>query len=572
MKKHAQRFKNGFPLFNGLLPIKINGISKEIFAGLTLAVISIPEVMGYTKISGTPIITGIYTILFPMLIFAIWGASRHLVVAADSATAAIMAQALIPLAAVGSAEYLSYACLLAIMVGILLLVCWLLRLGFVSKFLSRTVLVGFLTGVGVQVALGQVGGILGIDAAGSQVVEQAVNVFSNVDKTNLYSIATAAFTIGIILIPQFFEKKVPLLRKIPWALAAIMITSYVSYRLRSAGMGIASVGNIPPGFPHFVFPIISYSKIAQLLTAAVTIAIVIITQSAATSSAYANRYNEAFDENADLLGLGLANVIAGLSGTFVVNGSPTKTEIADSAGGRSQMTNISAAAVVAVVLAFLTGPLNYLPTATLCGLVFCIGLRLIDIRGMKRIYNQKRNEFFIALLTAAIVVVIGAAQGIIFAMIFAMIEHIYRGYKPHNSLMVNIKKGDYTIWTWQPLASKAQAMPGLVVYHFAASIYYANVDCFAEEVSGLAENIPGLKNILIDFSAIADVDFTGGEVISALIKKLSAHNITLCFVRVEQHVMDSLTAYGIIDLIGDENIYPHIEVAMAILTNRKPDQ
>ena len=125
---------------------------------------------------------------------------------------------------------------------------------------------------------------------------------------------------------------------------------------------------------------------------------------------------------------------------------------------------------------------------------------------------------------------------------------------------------------WQPLASKAQAMPGLVVYHFAASIYYANVDCFAEEVSSLAKNILGLKNILIDFSAIADVDFTGGEVITELIKKLAAQNVNLCFVRVEQHVMDLLTAYGIIDLIGTENIYSHIEVAMAFLTNQKLEQ
>jgi len=572
MKKLEQKFKNNFPFFKGLLPIKTNELYKELFAGLTLAVISIPEVMGYTKISGTPIITGIYSLLFPMLIFAVLGASRHLVVAADSATAAIMAQALIPFAAVGSAEYLSYACLLAIMVGVILLVCWLLRLGFISKFLSHTVLVGFLTGVGIQVALGQFGGMLGINTTGSHVVEQAASVFLNINKTNINSIAIATFTVVIILIPQFFEKKAPLLRKIPWALLAIIITSYISYRLCSSGIFISSVGTIPPGFPHFVFPIISYSRITKLVTAAVTIVIVIITQSAATSSAYANRYNEVFDENADMLGLGFANVVAGFSGTFVVNGSPTKTEIADSAGGRSQIANISAIVVVAAVLLFLTDPLKYLPTATLCGLVFCIGLRLINIQGMKQIYNQKRNEFWVALLTAAIVVVIGAAQGIIFAMVFAMIEHIYRGYKPHNSLMVNVKKDDYTIWTWQPLASKAQAMPGLVVYHFAASIYYANVDCFAEEVSSLAKNILGLKNILIDFSAIADVDFTGGEVITELIKKLAAQNVNLCFVRVEQHVMDLLTAYGIIDLIGTENIYSHIEVAMAFLTNQKLEQ
>ena len=252
-----------------------------------------------------------------------------------------------------------------------------------------------------------------------------------------------------------------------------------------------------------------------------------------------------------------------MSGAFVVNGSPTKTEISDSAGGRSQVGNIVAVAFVAVLLLFFTGPLQYMPTPTLCAIVFVIGLRLINFKNMKRIYSLKRSEFTLALLTASVVITVGAAQGIIFAMALALLQHVRRSYKPNNSLMLLQKRGDQTIWTWQPVASQAQTLPGLVVYHFAASLYYANARVFGEEVTALAGNIPGLRCLLLDFSAIADVDFTGGEMITEVCRKLLGKNISVRCARIENHVMQQLTAYGFIDVVKPENIHSHIEAAMA---------
>ena len=208
------------PFLRGLLPLDKKTFPNEVIAGLTLAAIAIPEVMGYTRIAGTPVVTGIYTILFPVIVFALFGASRHLVIGADSATAAILAHAIIPLAAIGSPEYMSYVYLLSIMVGVLLLICRLLRLGFIGKFLSRTVLAGFLTGVGILVTLGQVGGMLGIQASGDGMLAEFCNALPQLPQTNLYAAMIAGVTLAIITVPGLFSKKFAWLKKVPWALVA----------------------------------------------------------------------------------------------------------------------------------------------------------------------------------------------------------------------------------------------------------------------------------------------------------------------------------------------------------------
>ena len=227
MAKGRSKQNRKSPFLRGLLPLDKKAFPSEVIAGLTLAAIAIPEVMGYTRIAGTPVVTGIYTILFPVIIFALFGASRHLVIGADSATAAILAHAIIPLAAIGSPEYLSYVYLLSIMVGVLLLVCRLLRLGFIGKFLSRTVLAGFLTGVGVLVALGQVGGMLGIHATGDGMLAEFGGALTQLPQTNLYAALVAGATLAIIAVPGLLGKKFTWLKKNP---VASCCARYLNYR------------------------------------------------------------------------------------------------------------------------------------------------------------------------------------------------------------------------------------------------------------------------------------------------------------------------------------------------------
>src|SRR6516165_2882171 len=383
------------PILQGLLPIKTTQIPAEVIAGITLAALAIPEVMGYTKISGTPVITGLYTLLIPTTLFALFGSSRHLVVGADSATAAILAAGLVGLAATGSASYVALAGILAFMAAGFLFIARILRLGFMADFLSRTVLIGFLTGVGIQVALGEIAGMLGLKASGHETLEKLWSTVQQINNLNLYALVTAVCVLAVIVGSKRISKK------IPGALIAVVGAIIVSWAI-GLQAHVLVLGAVPSGLPHIVLPDAqwSWNLVQRLVPVAFAMFVVILAQSAATSRAYAARYNERFSENVDLLGLGLANIGAGLSGTFVVNGSPTKTQMVDSAGGRTQLSLLVTAAVVLMVLLFLTAPLAYLPEAVLSAIVFLIGIDLIDLEGMQNIYVQRRSEFWVALITA----------------------------------------------------------------------------------------------------------------------------------------------------------------------------
>ena len=280
--------------------------------------------MGYTKIAGMPVITGLYTILIPLALFALFGSSRHLVVGADSATAAIMAAGLAGLAATGSPEYVAYAGILALMAAALLILARLIKLGFLADFLSRTVLIGFLTGVGIQVAIGQISGMLGIPGGGAGPIQQLITDFQQLPQTNIYTLAVSIGVIATILICKRINKR------IPGGLIAVIGAILISYFFNLSAYGVALLGPVPSGLPTLGFPTgetMNPAIFGQLLGVAISMFIVILAQSAATSRAYATRYNDKFSENVDLVGLGLANIGAGLSGTFVCNGSPTKTQM-----------------------------------------------------------------------------------------------------------------------------------------------------------------------------------------------------------------------------------------------------
>ncbi len=293
-----------FPLFQGVLPIQGSQVPSEVIAGITLAALAIPEVMGYTKIAGTPVITGLYTILIPMALFAIFGSSRHLVVGADSATAAILAAGIVGMASVGSDEYVALAGVLAILVALFLILARLLRLGFLADFLSSTVLVGFLTGVGIQVALGQVSGMLGLKGGGHGTLEKIWNDLQQVEQVNLYALAIAISVLVVIIGSKRISKK------IPGPLIAVIGVTVVSWAMNLDSRGVHVLGAVPSGFPTISIPNVDWSwdLILKLLPIAFAMFVVILAQSAATSRAFASRYNEQFSENTDLVGLSMANI------------------------------------------------------------------------------------------------------------------------------------------------------------------------------------------------------------------------------------------------------------------------
>ena len=546
-KTEARGFR--FPIFQGLLPINGSQVPAEIIAGITLAALAIPEVMGYTKISGTPVITGLYTILIPMALYAIFGSSRHLVVGADSATAAILAAGLVGLASVRSDEYVALAGVLAILVAVFLFLARIARLGFLADFLSSTVLVGFLTGVGIQVAFGQVGGMLGLEVHGHGTLGKILADLQHIGETNFYALAIAVAVLALIV---GLKRVSP---KIPGALIAVIGALVVSWALDLQSRGVHVLGAIPSGLPTIALPQIAWSweLIQRLIPIAFAMFVVILAQSAATSRAFASRYNERFSENTDLVGLGVANLGAGLSGTFVVAGSPTKTQMVDGAGGRTQLTHLTTVLVVLLVLLFLTGPLSYMPEAVLAAIVFLIGLDLIDLEGMKTIYMQARSEFWVALITAAVVVLVGVEQGIILAMVLSLLDHVRRGYRPKNSLIV-AREADG--WRSAPVSSPAQFEPGLMAYRFSHSMYYANAEQLSEQVTELVNSAdPKLEWFCIDAVAIDDVDYSAAAKLRSIHGILKEKGVRLVFAMVSEDVKAQLDRFGVTDLVGEDAFY-----------------
>jgi len=542
-------------MFQGILPIDGSRLPGDIIAGLTLAALAIPETMGYTKIAGVPVILGLYTILIPITLFAIFGSSRHLVVGADSATAAILAAGLTGLAVRGSDEWVALCAVLAFMAAAFMFIARLIRLGFLADFLSRTVLVGFLTGVGVQVAIGQISGMLDLPGVGDGPLEKLAHDLQHLGNTNPYAAAVSFAVLAIIL----GGKKIS--EKIPGGLLAVVGAIVVSWAM-NLGAYMHTLGEVPSGLPTIGLPHVAWSwdLLQKLLPTAFACFVVILAQSAATSRAYAAKYSENSNANADMVGLGLANIGAGLSGTFMVNGSPTKTQMVDSAGGRSQISNITTAIVVLLVLLFLTRPLAFMPTAVLSAVVFLIGLEMIDIRGMCKIFAEARSEFWVALLTALTVVFVGVEQGIILAMALSLLDHVRHGYRGHNAVIV----AD-TVEGWQtvPVTSPAQIQPGLLVYLFSHSAYYANAQQLADEVTKLAsEAQPGLSWLCIDMVAMGDIDFSAAATLRETTALLQKQGIRLVLVHTSSDVRTQLDRYGITATLGADTYFGSIRAVM----------
>src|SRR6266516_3697429 len=482
------------PVMGGLLPVDRSRITTDMLAGITLAAVSIPVALGYAKIAGMPVVTGLYTLLFPMAVFAILGFSRHLVVGADSATAAILGAALAGYAVAGSPQYVRLAGLAALLAGGLLLLARLARLGFLANFLSRTVLVGFLTGVGIQVAARQLPDMLGITVANTSTPARLFDIARALPQAHVADLAVSAGVIAVVLAARAVNPKIPGL------LIAVIGAIVVSQAADLSEHGTAVLGLLPRGLPHLGLPALGWHD----------------------------------------------------AGTFVGNGSPTQTQVADSAGGRSQLVQLTTSAVVVLVLLLLTGPLASLPTAALAAIVFLIAAGLIDVRGMRRILACRRHEFTIALLTAAAVVIFGVEEGIALAVAISIIDHLRHTSHPRSSVLVKSPAGH---WQPAPVLPGARTEEGLVVYRFGTSLYYANASRLLDDVAALAAQGSPLRWMILDGAAIGDVDYTAAAVLTRVIEHLRKRHIRFAVSTVLGPVREQLDRYGIGAALGPGAYY-----------------
>ena len=518
----------------------------DALAGVTLAALGVPEVLGYAKIAGMPLVTGLYTMLLPMAVFAVLGSSRHLVVAADSATAAILAAALAPMAAAGSERYVRLAGLAALLAGAMLVIARLVRLSFLANFLSRTVLVGFLTGVGIQVAAGQLPDMLGVKVTGTGTLTKLADTVRALPHAHWADIAVSAGVIVTVLAIRAVA------RRVPGPLIAVGVAIAVSRLADLPAHGVAVIGAVPRGLPSFALPAMGRADVGALLGASVSMFVVILAQSAATARAYAAKYAEDLSVDDDLTALGAANVAAAFTGTFVVNGSPTKAQIVDSAGGRSQLSSLTASAVVLCIVVLLTGLLAYLPTAALAAVVFLIAAGLVDVAGMRRIFAVRRGEFAVALLTAAAVVVLGVEDGIAIAIVASIVDHLRHSYNPLNSVLVKSPAGH---WEAKPVTPGARTEQGIAIYRFGTSLYYANAARLVDDLRILVSAGEPLNWLVLDLAAVADVDYTAAAVLTTALGIAKDRHVRFALSGVLDPVQRELDRYGITKALGSGASY-----------------
>ncbi|WP_033819077.1 SulP family inorganic anion transporter [Kitasatospora sp. MBT63] len=543
-----------------LVPASMRGyrrawLGRDVLAGVALAAVAIPEVMGYSSIAGMPVVTGLYTLILPAVTFALLGSSKLLVVGADSATAAILFAGLLDLGIVGlapgSPKWVGLAGLTALLSGVILAAARLLRLGFLADFLSAAVLIGFLTGVGIQVATAQIPELLGIPSGRGNWFQRQWSWLTHLDQVSWRTVAYGAATIVIILV---FKRFLP---RFPGSVVAVVALIAVSAATGASGHGVAVVGAVQGGFPPLGMPSgLTPGDVSLVFSVALSCSVLILAQSAATAHAFATRHGDDVDIDRDLVGLSVANLAAGLSGTFVVNGSPTKTEILDQQRGRTQVANLTTASITLLVVLVLSSLLADMPLAVLAGIVFLVGLDLVDVRGLRRIYVRRRNEFVVAAVTAFAVFGIGVEQGVLLAVAISLFEVVRREYRPRDFVVGVTEQGEPTYRAAEPGIESA---PGLIVFRFNAELFYANVGRFADQVRALVDDAPDpVRWLVLDAAGIADIDYSAGVRLHSLLDFLTTRRVCFVLARPDTALVETLKVYELWQRIPPEHVFGNL--------------
>lgn len=551
------------PQFVGLLGFTKKQLQSDFIAALVVTAIAIPESLGFAAIVGLPIQTGLYCALLAPVIFALVTSSRHLVVGADSATAALVASGAAGVAAMGTDGYVNAVAVLGIITGIVLVLMSIVRFGFLADLISRPVFIGFLAGIGIQLMISKLPEMLGIDTHGSTIhkLYMLATQFSELQlPTLLFSIAVFAI---IILANR---------RKLPGSLIALIAAILTTYVTGLGHAGIEVVSNVPHGLPSLLVPHASWQMVTTLLPAAFAVAIIILVQSSSVIRSTAARFDEPVDDNRDLAALGLANVAAAFTHGFAINGSPPRTIAAEMSGGRTQFVNLFMALIVGAILLFLSSSLRYLPVAALAAVVFTIGMHLFDVRQLRRVWQSRRSEFVVALIALLGVALFGVQYGVAIAVATSIIDRLRRQYRPPDDVL--LQDGQLAPWAENridPHHKHRSSPDGVLIYRFGGSLFFENSSYFTRRILHTIANAKQpVKCVIIDAGAISDIDFTASETIKQLCHKLNHDDVQICLAHVSPELQTLLEQYDLVDIIGKHNIYPSLEEAVfAYPTSRR---
>jgi high affinity sulfate transporter 1 len=510
----------------------------DIIAGLVLTAMLVPVGIAYASASGLPGICGLYATIVPLLAYALFGPSRILVLGPDSALAPVILAVVLPLSAGVPTRAVALAGMMAIGSGVVCVAAGLARLGFVTELLSKPIRYGYMNGIALTVLLSQIPKMLGfsIDAKGP--LRQIVAISQQVaaGHTNLVVFAIGAGTLVLILV---LKRRLRVPGILIAVVAATLLVAVLHLDVR-AGVGV--LGPLPQGLPRPTLPLIPFDDLLPVLTGALAVALVSFADTSVLSRTYAARLRSPVDPNQEMMGLGIANFAAGFFQGFPISSSSSRTPVAEAAGARTQLAAVVGAAAIALLLVLAPALLRYLPNTALAAVVIAAAIGLMELSDLKRIYRIQRWEFWLSMLCFAGVAVFGAIPGITVAIVVAVIEFLWDGWRPHSAVLGRVEgiRGFHDITRYP----EASVLPGLVMLRWDAPLFFANAELFHNRVREAVESAPfPVRWLVVAAEPVTSVDVTSADALRELDDELQSANIRLCFAEMKDPVKDKLRRF-----------------------------
>lgn len=541
-------------LFRSLVGYRRAWLPADLLAAATLLVIAVPEQLATSRLAGMPPITGFYAFVAGSVLFAALGSSRQLSVGADSTIAPLFAVAVGALAATGSVRYVALVGILAVTVGVLVASVGVLRLGWIAEFLSAPIISGFLAGVAVIIVVHQLPDLLGLVPVGGGMSHELTGVVRHLNDVNGWTAGIGVAVIAVVVAAERLD------RRIPGALLALIVTTVVAYMAHLNAHGVAVLGPFAHGTPQLGLHELSWSALRSVVPVAGVVALVVISQTAATTRAFADKGGYEIDINKDFIGVGAGSIAAGLVGAFPVNASPPRTGAVAAASGRTQMAGLVAAVAIVLVVPA-AAVLRDVPTATLAGVLVLVAVRIFPLRDLAAIARFDRVEFGLAIVTLLTVALVGVEQGIAVAVGLAILDRTRLSARPQMHVLGRIPGTT----SWAPLSGPepTEQCPGALVVLFATPLWYANSAHFRAALHEARRRVRGPVTVtVLDALGMSDIDFTGMRALRALLDDLDQEGIRFVIARAGAHLRSSLSRGGLLERIGAEHLYATVDLAV----------
>ena len=525
----------------------------DLVAGVSVAAVAVPTAIAYSQLIGFKPIVGLYAAILPLVAYALFGTSRQLIVNPDAATCAVFAATVLPLAGGDPDALVSLSMVLSVLTGLFCIAAGIFRLGFVADFLGKPILVGYLNGVAISIFLGQIGKIVGFTLKARGIGPRLIEFAQKLPETHLPTLAVGLLTVAMMIGSKRLSPRAPA------PLIAVVAAVALVYGLGLERRGVAVVGALPAGLPPLHWPRFEPALLKPLVAGALGVALMSFSSSMVTARSFAARNRYDLDADQEFIALGACQVAAGLSQGFAVSGADSRTAVNDATGGKTQMVGLVAAATMAAVLLFLTGPLRYLPVAALGAVLIVSAVGLFDAAALRRMWRVSRSECGLALFTTVGVIWLDVLDGILVAVGLALLLLIKRASRPPDSILGRVPG----MHGWYPLTEHPEATthPGLVVYRFGAGIVFFNAAHFKKRVLEIVAGHPDVRWLILDGSTINVLDVTGADMLDALAAELATRGVRLGLANVHRDVRARLERAGVLERIGSASLFPTLNRA-----------